>query len=81
MPRSVRLAPPRRATNITLSEALIAEARELGINVSQACERGLAASVAEARRVRWLEANREAMEAWNGYVAEDGLPLAAYRTF
>jgi len=44
-------------------------------------ERGLAAEVGEARRRRWLEENREAMEAWNDHVAGHGLPLAAFRQF
>ncbi len=73
--------PPRRATNVTLPEALLRDAREFGINVSQACELGLAASVAEERRRRWLMENREAMDAWNDHVAVHGLPLAAYRQF
>ena len=72
---------PRRATNVTLSETLLREAREMGINLSQACEHGLAHAVTEKRRHRWLEENREAMEAWNGHVAQHGLPLAAYRQF
>lgn len=67
----------RRATNVTLPEALLREAREMGINLSQACERGLAYAVAEDRRRRWLEETREAMESWNEHVAEHGLPLAA----
>jgi antitoxin CcdA len=74
-------AASRRATNVTLPESLIQEARALGVNLSQACERGLAAEVTRARRQRWLAENRDAMDAWNGHVAEHGLPLAAYRQF
>ena len=33
--------PSRRPTNVTLPEALLREARDLGINLSQACERRL----------------------------------------
>jgi len=64
-----------------LPETLLRDARDLGINLSQACERGLAAEVADARRQRWLEENRGSMDAWNGHVAEYGLPLAALRQF
>lgn len=71
----------RRATNVTLPEALLRTARDLGINLSQACERGLIAAVADARRRRWLEANREAMDGWNRHIAEHGLPLADFRQF
>ena len=86
MPRPAALAAPtsssaRRATNVILPEALLRDAREMGINLSQACEHGLAQAVAEGRRRRWLEQNREAMDAWNGHVAQHGLPLAAYRQF
>ena len=72
---------PRRATNVTLPEILLREARDMGINLSQACERGLVAAVAEQRRQRWLAENQEAMTAWNDHVAEHGLPLAAFRQF
>lgn len=53
----------------------------MGINLSQACERGLTAEVADARRQRWLTENQDAMDVWNGHVAEHGLPLAAFRQF
>jgi antitoxin CcdA len=66
---------------VTLPEALLRDARDMGINLSQACERGLAAAVADSRRERWIKENREAMDAWNEHVAQHGLPLAAYRQF
>ncbi|MBS0562194.1 MAG: type II toxin-antitoxin system CcdA family antitoxin [Proteobacteria bacterium] len=74
-------APARKATNVTLPETLLQEARTLGINLSQACERGLLAAVAEQRRTRWLEENRHAIDAWNEHVEKHGVPLAAFRQF
>ena len=74
-------APFRRPTNISLDSAMIEEARELGINISRACEEGLARQISEERGRRWLEENREAIEASNAYVAEHGLPLEKYRLF
>ncbi len=71
----------RRATNVTLPEALLHEARALKVNLSQACERGLAAEVARARQAAWLAENRAAMDAWNDYVEQNGLPLAEFRQF
>ena len=71
----------RRATNLSLDEKLVAEARELGVNLSRACEAGLAAEVTEARKQRWIEENREAIEGWNEWVANNELPLAKYRQF
>ena len=81
MSRPAVSLPPRRATNVTLPEVLLREARGLGINVSQACERGLAAEVAALRRRCWLEENGAAMQAWNEHVDGHGLPLAAHRPF
>jgi antitoxin CcdA len=49
--------------------------------MSQACERGLAAEVARARREAWLAENRAAMDAWNAHVEAHGMPLAEYRRF
>ncbi|MEG3151778.1 type II toxin-antitoxin system CcdA family antitoxin [Sphingomonas sp. ZT3P38] len=74
-------APLRRPTNISLDSAMIEEARELGINISRACEEGLARQISKERGRRWKEENREAIEASNAYVAEHGLPLEKYRLF
>lgn len=71
----------RRATNVTLPEQLLTEARNLNVNVSQACERGLALEIREIRARRWLEENRPAMDAWNDYVEKHGLPLEEFRQF
>lgn len=71
----------RKATNVSLGEALLNEAKSLHINISQAAEAGLAHAVAERRAELWLEANREALESSNAYVEQNGLPLAAYRSF
>jgi antitoxin CcdA len=79
--RMSRTQSRRKATNVSLDRAHLAEARELGINVSQACERGLVATLAEERARCWKEENREAIEAWNRYVEEHGLPLERYRLF
>jgi len=74
-------APFRRPTNVSLDGDLVEEARALDINISRACEEGLERVVREERRRRWIEENREAMEASNAYVRDHGLPLARYRMF
>jgi len=71
----------KKATNISLNADLIAEAKALGINISQACERGLAAELAEVRSARWRAENAKAISTWNDFVEQDGLPLARYRQF
>jgi len=78
---TLQAAQSRRPTNVTLSESLLREARALKINVSQACEVGLAQEVANAKALQWQSENRAAMDAWNDYVEKNGLPLAEYRQF
>ena len=71
----------RRATNVTLPAELLAEARDLGLNVSQACERGLEAEIARSRAARWREENRDALASSNAYAERHGLPLSEFRRF
>ena len=74
-------AKTRRPTNVTLPVDLVNEAKRLEVNVSQACEIGLAQSVSEARRARWLEENREAIQAHNEMIEREGLILDEFRQF
>lgn len=71
----------RRPTNLSLQPELVAEARELGINVSRACEAGLVSEIREAKAARWLRENRAALDSINEWVEANGLPLARYRLF
>jgi len=77
----VQRAGTRKATNVTLAELLLAEAKELDINISQAAEAGVARAIAEKRAAMWLESNQSALESSNAYVEQHGLPLARYRSF
>jgi antitoxin CcdA len=74
-------ASSKRATNVSLRTDLIEEAKKLGINISEACEQGLAGEVARSRREAWLEENLPALEAWNQWIRENGIPYAEYRQF
>jgi antitoxin CcdA len=71
----------RRGTNVSLDAELVAEARALGVNVSRACEQGLADQVKAARAEQWQRENADAIAEWNTYVEVNGLPLARYRQF
>ena len=72
---------PRKATNVSISEALLSEAKALKINVSKAAEAGLVIALAEKRSELWLEENRAALDSSNSYFEQHGLPLAQYRGF
>ncbi len=71
----------RKATNVSLDAKLVAEAKVLGVNVSRACEEGLAAELKAERGRQWKIENAQAIESSNAYVREHGLPLARYRQF
>ena len=75
------LKAPRKSTNVSLAADLVAEAKALDINLSRACEAGLEAALKQERKRRWQDENAEAIEAWNVWVRENGLPLARYRRF
>ena len=81
LPANSKSRGPRRPTNVTLQANLLAEAKKLGINISEACEAGLHERVAKVRRQRWLEENREAIDDYNARIDRDGLTLARYRQF
>jgi len=81
-PRISRAAAlQRKSTNVTLTVALVDEAKALGVNLSRAAEAGVADAVARKRAEVWLAENREALESSNAFVEAHGLPLARYRNF
>ncbi|MFN4157656.1 MAG: type II toxin-antitoxin system CcdA family antitoxin [Gemmobacter sp.] len=71
----------RKPVNLSFDPALVAEARDLGVNVSRAAEAGLRAAVAVARAEAWRADNADAVASSNAWVAEKGLPLARHRLF
>lgn len=71
----------RKATNVSIDETLLSEAKALKINISKAAEAGLVVALAEKRAELWLAENRAALESSNTYVDRHGLPLAQYRGF
>ena len=80
-PTTIRSLAPRRPTNVTLRGDLLAEAKQLGINVSEACEAGLSERVRQARRQRWLDENQAAIAGYNDRVERDWLTLERFRRF
>jgi antitoxin CcdA len=72
---------PKKTTSVSLAEPLLAEAKSLGINVSQAAEEGLAKAVLLKREERWIQENWDAIQSSNEYVERHGLPLAKFRMF
>lgn len=71
----------RKAHDLTVSEALVAEAESLGLDITGAAEQGIARAIKAEKERRWKIDNAEAIKASNDYVAKHGLPLAKYRMF
>lgn len=71
----------KRAANLSVDGELLEKARALGINLSQVLDSELRRLVREAEATAWLEENREAIEAYNKRVAEEGLWSDGIRTF
>lgn len=57
------------------------DAKALDVNASRAAETGIAEAVAAEKARRWKLENRAAIESWNEYVEERGIPLEEYRQF
>nr|WP_255681942.1 type II toxin-antitoxin system CcdA family antitoxin [Luteimonas sp. BDR2-5] len=69
----------KRPANLSINAALLDEAKALQINLSATLEKALEAEVRARRRERWLEENREAIEGYNAWVAENGVFSPMFR--
>ena len=71
----------KRAANVSVRGDLLAAAREAGVNLSATLERALVEEIANLKRGRWREDNRDAIEAYNDYVEEHGTFSDDVRSF
>ena len=72
---------PKRATNLSLNAKVLDAARDLGLNLSATVDALLAEEVRKRYWARWNEENKAAIAHYNARIAQEGLPLARYRTF
>lgn len=79
MPNSI--ATPKKATNITLSADVLAEAKALGINISRVCDQFLRELVTLEQERRWQADNADFIATYNADVEHNGLALDTWRTF
>lgn len=75
------LVSGRRPTNVSLPARVVEEAKALGINLSRACENGLEAALRTERDRLWQFDNKDAVDYYNQWIADHGLPLDAFRQF
>jgi antitoxin CcdA len=71
----------KKATNVTIRADLLEQARELKVNLSQEFEAHLVEVIRKRRGEQWLIDNREAIEAYNQFVAENGVFSDGLRSF
>lgn len=71
----------KKATNLTLDNQLIIEAKEMKVNLSQAAEEGIRLAVRRTKAELWKKKNKAALESSNAYVEKRGLPLSGLRQF
>ena len=79
--QTTTIAPLKKATNITLSADVLADAKAFGINISQACDGFLRERVKHERQRQWLAQNAEFIAEYNKTLDTEGLPLDQYRSF
>jgi len=69
----------KKPVNLSVNSDLLRQAKELKVNVSQVLEVALASQVKRLREAQWLEDNKEAIDAYNRHVEENGLPFDRVR--
>jgi antitoxin CcdA len=79
MPDQINASAPKKPTNLSVNSELLAAARELKINLSATLETALLHEVNEARRKRWLDENKAAIETCNEFIEKHGLFADKYR--
>ncbi|WP_394692117.1 type II toxin-antitoxin system CcdA family antitoxin [Hyphobacterium sp.] len=70
--QSENLSVQRRRINLTISADVIAEAKALSLNTSQAAEAGIREAVRRAREADWRRKNHAAISAHNARIDKDG---------
>jgi len=72
---------PKKPTNLSINSHLLAEARQLKINLSAALEHALEQEIRAAQREKWLARNKKGLETCNELAEKSGLFADAYRAF
>ena len=70
-----------RAANVSIRSDLLGAVQEAGIDLSATLEKALIEELSAAKRKKWHEANREAIDAYNEHVAKHGVFSDGVRFF
>jgi antitoxin CcdA len=69
----------KRPLNVSIRADLVDEAKVFGTNISAVVERALEAEHRQRRREKWQAENRKAIESWNRWIEENGIPFEDLR--
>ena len=67
--------------SLTIDEALVAEAKAVGLNLSAVAEEAIRFQTRAEESRLWAERNKGAIEAWNRKIEEEGLWSDGLRLF
>ncbi|MDQ6437030.1 type II toxin-antitoxin system CcdA family antitoxin [Mesorhizobium sp. LHD-90] len=65
----------RKPANLSLDARLVAEAKNLDINISRVAEESVAGAVGEEKARLWKIENRDIIQSLNDYAEKQSLPL------
>jgi antitoxin CcdA len=71
----------KKATNVSINSDLLKQAKALKINLSKTLEDRLAELLIDEKRRAWKEENREAINAYNRRIRENGVFSNGLRRF
>ena len=71
----------KKAANLSVDQALLEQARDLNLNLSQVFEASLSQAVRLRLREEWLRNNRAALQAYNEHIEKDGVFSDGLRSF
>lgn len=71
----------KKAVNLSIDADLLAKAKQLDLNLSATFEQVLREKTREYERRRWVEENRDAIEAFNRRIERDGIWSDGLRRF
>lgn len=71
-----QVSTEKQRTNVTLTAANLAAARELGLNVSAISDAAVSVAVRTARAKAWAAENAEAISERRTWIEAHGTPLA-----
>jgi len=71
----------KKSTNLSINSDLLMKAKALDINLSSTLEQALNDILRKRAKELWLLENKEAIAAYNGHIAEDGVFSEGLRFF